>query len=455
VPAAGVGEDLLPYLVDDRLDVAAMRDAMKNMVLVQVETGVLPATQKDAEQLGEDVPEGEEDVLAAEWFTELRLHPAQHSDTAAAARTPLPIPVAPWMQGPQTVHSVAGAPLAGAAAAAEAIAAAEATAAAEAPSAGAAVAGGAASTQGAAPVGEAPGPSHAAVAAAGVGMKVGGHSRASLDVAAATGTGTAVLGKRTHASRRGATYAELVQPVHGDREWQVYRRLLRNCTTRKGVDWQRLGDMWDEEMEDDPALTPKSTTTLKAAERVYADYLALKHSVCAMQEGDAAPTGRGAAAAGSSTSAAQGAATMVIGAGVSPILQVPQGAVGIGQLVRTVQGQHVLLQPAALGTQQLAQATLAAAAAQRPVLLPQFGAVSAGISPQMLAAAACLPGQVNQAALILQQQLQQQAFLQQQQRQLMQQQLMQQQLMQQGQQWLAPGPQQQTQQGQEQQGQQL
>ena len=165
--------------------------------------------------------------------------------------------------------------------------------------------------------------------------------------------------------------------------------------------------MWDVEMEDNPALTPKSVPVLKAAERSYADYLALKRSVCAMQEGGGAastvPGGSAAAAAASSSTAAvlEGATT-VVGAGLLPFLQVPQG---VGQLVLTAQGQLVML-PHALAAQQL-QHTSAAAAVPRPMGLPQGGALGV-IKPQVLAAAAGFAGSAGHQALLLQQQQQQQ-----------------------------------------------
>ena len=464
-----MGADLLPFLVNDQLDVEALRKAMQDMSSVQVEPGVLPATQKQAEQLGEDVPEGEDDVLAAEWFTEQRLHPEQHP-VAAAAGSSLVAPVSPWQQDaqddankqagpPSSVAASGGAAgqTAGvAAAAAEGAAAAEQTAATTAAgqtaaavdaAAGAAAAAGQTASLSHAPMaasalvgsgaaGLAPTPAAGANHTAAI--KVRGHSQATLDVAAATGTGTAFLGKRSHASHRGATYAELVQPVHGNLEWEVFRRLLRDCTTRKGINWQRMGDLWDEEMEADPSLTPKSTTILKAAERTYSDYLALKHSVCAMQEA-AAPTGGGgssaaaAAAVGSSIAAMLGATTMAVGAGVLPFVQAAQGA-GMGQPV---------LVPLAL--QQLAQANMAAAAMPRPGVVPQLAMLGANsINPQMLAAAGLARPATNQAAaLLLQQQQLQQALVQQQLRQQQQQQLLaqsrQQQLQQQLQQQQQPG----------------
>mgnify|MGYP001807796947 CR=1 FL=1 len=197
--------------------------------------------------------------------------------------------------------------------------------------------------------------------------------------------------------------------------------------------------MWDVEMEDNPALTPKSVPVLKAAERSYADYLALKRSVCAMQEGGGAastdPGGSAAvAAAGSSTAAVLEGATTVVGAGLLPFLQVPQG---VGQLVRTAQGQVVML-PHALAAQQL-QHTMAAAAVPRPMGLPQGGALGV-INPQVLAAAAGFAGSAGHQALLLQQQQQQL--------------LLQQALMQQQRLWvqqsLAQGQQQQQQTGQQQ-----
>ena len=211
------------------------------MSLVDVGKGVLPEKQAEAEELGEDMPEGQDDVLAAEWF---RQHPLQQPGAAAAAFGPLPVPVAPWKQDSQTAPSSAGTPHPGVVAAPVQPPAATVAAAAEA--AGIATAAAAAGGDMAAAAGGTGGSWFAAVPAAGVAaVKVGGRSRfgghhmATLDVAAATGTGTALLGKRTHASRRGATYAELVRPVHGQLEWDVFRRLLRACTTAKGVSFQR------------------------------------------------------------------------------------------------------------------------------------------------------------------------------------------------------------------------
>uniref|UniRef100_A0A383WLC1 Uncharacterized protein n=1 Tax=Tetradesmus obliquus TaxID=3088 RepID=A0A383WLC1_TETOB len=440
-PLPHVGEDLLPFLVNDTLNVSALRSAMQDMSCVQVEPGVLPETQQQAEQLEDDMPEGEDDVLAAEWFQEQRLHPERHPvAAAAAAAAPLQVPVAPWLQdagaasradAPVGAVPVSGATTgtaAGGAAAAGATAReAAAAAASEAAAAAAAAASEMAAAAAAAASGRVAGPSYAPLAAgAELGstasmlaptsaaggyctIEVGGHSRATLDVAAATGTGTALLGKRSHASRRGATYAEMVRPVTGKLEWDVFRRLLRTCTTRKGIDFQRLGDLWDEEMEEMPALTPKSTTTLKAAEKEYSHYLALKQSVCAAQEADAAPSGHGgssaAAAAANSTAAVLGATTIAAGAGVLPFVQAAQLA-GISQLVRTAQGQQVV-RP--LAVQQRAQASLAAAAVPRPVVLPQFAMLGASsINPQVLAAAGLAGPASNQAAVLLQQQQQQQ-----------------------------------------------
>ena len=452
-----------------------LRTAMKQMNLVNVTPGVLPAKQKDAEALQEDLPVGQEDVLAAEWFSG---HPLQSGGAAEAAGSSLPPPVAPWKQDLQAPSMAGALPSVAAAAPGQSLAATAAAAAAadDAVNAGALpaavgaagieaasaasedMAAAAAQDMGAAAAAGWTGGSSFVQAADAAALKVGGHSRfgghhrATLDVAAATGTGTALLGKRTHASRRGATYAELVRPVHGQLVWDVFRRLLRACTTAKGISFQRLGDMWDVEMEDNPALTPKSVVVLKAAERSYADYLALKRSVCAMQEGgDAAPTEPGgsaaAAAAGSSAAAVLGGATTVVGAGFLPFLQVPQG---VGQLVRTAQGQVVML-PHALAAQQL-QHTMAAAAVPRPMGLPQGGALGV-INPQVLAAAAAFAGSAGHQALLLQQQ-QQQAFVQQQL--LLQQALMQQQrqrLLVQQQQSVAQG-QQQQQTGQQQEQQQ-
>ncbi|WIA23472.1 hypothetical protein OEZ85_000217 [Tetradesmus obliquus] len=84
-PLPDVGEDLLPFLVNDTVNVSALRSAMQDMSCVQVEPGVLPETQQQAEQLEDDMPEGEDDVLAAEWFQEQRLHPERHPVAAAAA----------------------------------------------------------------------------------------------------------------------------------------------------------------------------------------------------------------------------------------------------------------------------------------------------------------------------------------------------------------------------------
>jgi hypothetical protein len=165
-------------------------------------------------------------------------------------------------------------------------------------------------------------------------------------------------------------------------------------------------------MESNPALTPKSTTVLKAAERSYSDYLALKRSVCDMQEGDTPARhggGTAAGAAGSTTGAALGPTAMLAGARL-PYLQFTQGA-GISQLV-PAQGQAVLLPPAALAAQQLQAA--------RPVMLAPLSVLGGGVNPQLLAAAGIAGPAATQAAFLLQQQRWQQALAQQQQQQLMQ-----------------------------------
>jgi hypothetical protein len=187
----------------------------------------------------------------------------------------------------------------------------------------------------------------------------------------------------------------------------VFRELLQQCTTRKGVNWQKLGHMWDDRMEENPMLTPKDTTVFKAAEKRYAVWLGLTHSLCAAQEGVAGTAPRGssdAAVPSRSMPAGAGAAAAVAGAGAVPCVSAPQ--VGgfalpvsvVGQLFSTPQGR-VLVPPAVLTNQQLAQGTMAAAG-----LLPVMG--SSALNQQMLAAAglATLPAANQAAAMFLQQQ---------------------------------------------------
>jgi hypothetical protein len=239
--------------------------------------------------------------------------------------------------------------------------------------------------------------------------KVGGHQQATLDAAAGIAAGTAIFGKRSHASHRGATYAELVQPVHGAMEWAVFRRLPKDCVTRKGTDWHKLGDLWDDEMERNPALTAKSSTVLSAAQKQLSNYLALKHSVHAMQDAEpaatAGPTSSSATPAAATVTAAAAAAGA--GSGAGRVVMTPGmlgGSMGcatsqtallgaligggqaqvMGQLVRTAQGQQLLV-PQSMLTPQLGRGVM---------LQPQIAAgqvvLASLITPQMAAAAAGL-----------------------------------------------------------------
>ncbi|WIA23148.1 hypothetical protein OEZ86_010046 [Tetradesmus obliquus] len=72
-PLPDVGEDLLPFLVNDTVNVSALRSAMQDMSCVQVEPGVLPETQQQAEQLEDDMPEGEDDQAATAQLRRLML----------------------------------------------------------------------------------------------------------------------------------------------------------------------------------------------------------------------------------------------------------------------------------------------------------------------------------------------------------------------------------------------
>lgn len=290
--AAGIGTEFEQFFKNDRLDLDLLQKAVKQMAVVEIAEGVLPKTQSDADTLARDaeLPEGEDDVAAAEYFQQHRepnhhqqqqQQPAPHQAQELLAS--VLNPAAPWATDGEDdaadVQFLQSAPAAAAhndsgpnppaqdAAALPSLSSIGHGASTLAQSS-AAAAGEAAATRatgsfvadvlcnGMLPSGVSEasctlqGGKRGAAAAA---IQVG-HSQATLDVAAAAGAGRAIIAKRSHASRRGATYAELVQPVHGMREWQVYRQLLRQCVSRKGTNWQQLGDLWDLQMESDPQL---------------------------------------------------------------------------------------------------------------------------------------------------------------------------------------------------------
>lgn len=336
----GVGDEFISFLKNGRLDIDALEQAMKRMTAVNVDPGVLPGMQQEADALQKegDLPDGEEDVLAAEWYKQQQQHPQEQQQQPGGLNLN---PTPPWAADAAAAE-VAGAAAAptGAAAAATAgsgtAAAPPGSSIAGVASAQAPAATGSPQAAGAVPAPVAGGvlPSSTRTAqpksstTAGAAAKVGGHSMATLDVAGASGAGTAIIAKRSHASRRGATYAELVQPVHGQDEWALFRRLIRSCTTRKGINFQRLGDLWDEEMERNPSLTPKSVSVLRAAEKEYSKYLALKRSLHDMQESESAAAAATTSAAGAAGVPAVGRSAASAGNSLGPA--VPSTAVAGG-----------------------------------------------------------------------------------------------------------------------------
>jgi hypothetical protein len=436
----------MPFISNGRLDLPALQASLHNLSSIQIDPGVLPAEQKDADDLWQEVPEGEEDVLAAEWYRR------QHQQQQVAGSSPvLPRPVAPWADtaaeggtspavfgsspaaaaaapaaGPMegVSNGITPAPSADQVAAVPAVPHSSAASPGVQPTSGS-LAGPAAHISSDAIAAAAGIPSRAAggagdATAAGTGSsasllhKVRGHQRATLDVAGDTAAGTAILGKRSHASHRGATYAELVSPVHGPVEWQLFRRLLRDSTSiGKGIDWHKLGDLWDDEMEANPALTPKSSIVLRAAEKQLSNYLEAKKSVHAMQETESAATAGPTATSAAPTAASMAAASaggaagrMTISPGVTPAVlcsslagATPQAALlaallgggqaqVMGQLVQTAQGPQLLV------PQTMLPAQLGLQAARGVGLQPQLAAgqvvPTSLITPQMAAAAAAM-----------------------------------------------------------------
>jgi hypothetical protein len=401
--SAGVGSDLLDLHQNGRLSMQLLLEKLQGLAVVEVQDGLLPATQADAAAAAEDADPEQEDEVAAVFY-ERQL---QAGNQAFAGSTEL-MPTAPWEASITPNLSAAAATPAMAAASAAASAGVpavgtEVTAAADTAEllAGAAVgtadlaetfaflAGGdtdmpdaaeahrAVATAGAAAVAGAPlttpgaaGSSRTAgvlgepAGAAALQPQVGaGHGLASLGIPSAAAAVQGRRGaKRSAHSTRVASFAELVRPVTGDKEWMVFKRLIRDCTTRAGTSYQRLGDLWDAEMGLDPTLTPKNTVVLKAAARELAQYYALRFTVHDMQVG---PGAEGAAAAATTTAGAtnrtgQGARTAAAAVGqpssrlaavVSASLAARHMPAGRGRQPGQQSGSAAALLPLQLGAQ--------------------------------------------------------------------------------------------------------
>lgn len=88
--AAGMGSDLVPFIKGGRLDISALEQKMKGMVFVEAAAGVMPETQKDADDLkcAAALSEEAEDFLAADWYQHQQQYPQQQQA--------LLTPTAPW-----------------------------------------------------------------------------------------------------------------------------------------------------------------------------------------------------------------------------------------------------------------------------------------------------------------------------------------------------------------------
>lgn len=397
----------MAFMRAGRLDISALEQELQGMTFVDAAVGVLPETLQDAEDLQKaaGLQEEVQDFLAADWYNHQQQHPQQQQQQPQPARS-IPTPVAPWAAGdtaaehaetpdaqPAANTTVDGTNLSSAAAAAT----------------NGSVLGCSRMTSTAAP--DITRRSTPAAAPA----QVGGHGLATLDVVGATAAGRATFGKRSHASKRCATYAELVQPVHGDQEWRLFRQLIRQCTSRRGVDFHHLGDLWDDAMEDDPTLTPKSSVVLKAAERQLSQYLLLKRSVHDMQEAaDAdAATSNAARAAPAADAPPTAAPTAAAAAGYVPGASNTTGyvggaAAGSGMFRPGMLGSNVLAGgPFLLGNQALAPGVirpqvqlvgqLMTTAQGQQVLVPNLQAAAI---PGLQQQPRLMPGQVFSSQLI-------------------------------------------------------
>ena len=80
--------------------------------------------------------------------------------------------------------------------------------------------------------------------------QVGKHGLATLDVVGATAAGRATFGKRSHASKRCATYAELVQPVYEAQDCGGYSNSSQAVYFYAGCCLTAPRDLWGDVMED-------------------------------------------------------------------------------------------------------------------------------------------------------------------------------------------------------------